>query len=116
MCDAMRNPGQAGQPNYCVVLAGEHMRTIAADGWTKADIRAFIFENTRQSVAHHKRVGRIPGAVKPEDETAMRPLVSRPEDLLVVAAGGRAGSFSCYIPGWATRTASEAVTRVIRER
>jgi hypothetical protein len=116
MCDSMRHPGQAGQPNYCVVLAGEHMRTIAADGLSKADIRAFILEHARQSVAEHKRMARIPGPIKPEDETTMRPLVLRPEDLLIVAAGGRAGSFSCYIPGWATRTASEAVTRVIRQR
>ncbi len=116
LCDTMRNPGQAGQPNYCVVLAGEHVRTIAADGWSKADIRKFIFENTKSSVAHLKRTGRAPGAVKPEDETALRPLVASPEDILVVAAGGRAGSFSAYIPGWASRTASEAVTKVIRDR
>jgi hypothetical protein len=44
----------------------------------------------------------------------MRPLVSRPEDLLVIAAGGRAGSFSAYIPGWGARTTSEAVTKLIR--
>jgi hypothetical protein len=116
MCDAMRYPGQAGQPHYCLVLAGEHMRTIAADGWSKDDIRRFVFEQTRVSVAHLKRTARLPGDVRPEDETTLRPLVARPEDLLVVAAGGRAGSFSCYIPGWASRTASAAVTRVIRDR
>jgi hypothetical protein len=115
MCDAMRHPGQAGQPHYCVVLAGEHMRTIAAEGWSKADIRTFVFEHTQQTVAHLKRTARVPGEVRPEDETARRPLVAAPEDLLVVAAGGRAGSFSCYIPGWASRTASEAVTRAIQE-
>ena len=31
----------------------------------------------------------------------MRPLVASPDDILVVAAGGRAGAFSCYIPAWA---------------
>ena len=116
LCDTMRYPGQVGQPNYCVVLAGEHMRTIAADGWSKADIRKFIFENTTNTVAHFKRTGRLPGAVRPEDETATRPLVLTPDDILVVAAGGRAGSFSCFIPGWASRTASEAVTVVIKDR
>ena len=115
-CDAMRYPGQVGQPNYCVVLAGEHMRTIAADGWSKADIRKFIFENTTNTIAHFKRTARIPGEVKPGDETATRSLVISPDDILVVAAGGRAGSFSCYIPGWGGRTSSEAVTVVIKER
>jgi hypothetical protein len=116
LCDTMRYPGQIGQPNYCVVLAGEHMRTIAADNWSKADIRKFIFENTTNTIAHFKRTARMPGAVKAGDETATRPLVQSPDDLLVVAAGGRAGSFSCYIPGWASRTSSEAVTVVIKER
>ncbi len=115
LCDAMRNPGMAGQPNYCVVLAGEHMRTIAAEGWSKADIRKFVFENSKNSVAHLKRTGRLPGAVKPEDESALRPLVMTPDDILVVAAGGRAGSFSCYIPGWGSRTSSQAVTVVIKD-
>ncbi len=46
----------------------------------------------------------------------MRPLVMTPDDILVVAAGGRAGSFSCYIPGWGSRTSSQAVTVVIKER
>jgi hypothetical protein len=116
MCDTMRNPGMVGQPNYCVVLAGEHMRTIAADGWSKSDIRKYIFENTTSTIAHLKRTARMPGAIKPEDETATRPLVLTPDDILVVAAGGRAGSFSCYIPGWASRTSSQAVTTVVRER
>ncbi|HMB36263.1 MAG TPA: hypothetical protein VKV41_19630 [Methylomirabilota bacterium] len=116
LCDTMRSPGMAGQPNYCVVLAGEHMRTIAADGWSKADIRAFVFENSKSSIAHFKRTGRAPGPVKPEDESTMRPIVMTPEDILVVAAGGRAGSFSCYIPGWATRTSSQAVTVPIKDR
>ena len=116
LCDTMRNPGMAGQPNYCVVLAGEHMRTIAADGWSKADIRAFVFENSKSSIAHFKRTGRAPGPVKPEDESTMRPIVMTPEDILVVAAGGRAGSFSCYIPGWATRTSSQAVTVPVKDR
>jgi hypothetical protein len=116
LCDTLRYPGQIGQPNYCVVLAGEHMRTIAADGWSKADIRKFIFENSTNTVAHFKRTARMPGAVKPEDETANRPIVRSPDDILVVAAGGRAGSFSCFIPGWASRTSSEAVTVVIKER
>ena len=116
LCDTMRYPGMAGQPNYCVVVAGEHMRTIAADGWSKADIRQYVFEHTKNTVAHFKRTGRIPGAVKPEDESTPRPLVTAPDDVLVVAAGGRAGTFSCYIPGWGSRTSSQAVTVVIKDR
>jgi hypothetical protein len=87
MCDTMRYPGMVGQPNYCVVLAGEHMRTIAADGWSKSDIRKYVFENTTNTIAHLKRTGRMPGAIKPEDETARRS-----EDEAASGPGGDASS------------------------
>jgi len=32
-----------------------------------------------------------------------------------VAAGGRAGAFSCYIPGWGSAKSSQAVTKVVKE-
>ena len=115
LCDDMRISGNArGQAQYVVVLAGEHMRTIAADGWSKADIRKFVFEHSQNSVAHLKRTNRLAGPIKPEDETALRPLVPSPEDILVVAAGGRAGAFSAYIPGWGGKRTSEAVSKLIR--
>jgi hypothetical protein len=114
LADDMRISGNVGQPHYVVVLAGEHMRTVAGDGWTKAMIREFLFAHTQNSHAHLKRTGMLAGPVQPGDESRMRPLVESPDDILVVAAGGRAGAFSCYIPGWAGRRASQAVTKEIR--
>src|SRR5262249_43294615 len=80
----------AGQPNFVVVLAGEHMHTIAGSGWSKAMIREFLVEHTKNSHAHLKRTHQLAGAVLPDDETRFRPLVESPDDILVVAAGGRA--------------------------
>jgi hypothetical protein len=115
MCDDMRISGSVtGQPQYCAVLAGEHMHIIGADGWSKADIRKFVFEHTQNTVAHLKRTGRLAGPIKPEDETTLQPVLASAEDLLVVAAGGRAGAFSAYIPGWGSRRSSESVTKLIR--
>jgi hypothetical protein len=117
LCDDMRVSGNTtSQPNYVVVIAGEHMQVMAADKWTKADIRAFVFEHTQNSIAHLKRTDRMAGAIAPEDEARRRPIVAAPEDILVVAAGGRAGAFSAYIPGWASRRSSEAVTKLINDR
>ncbi len=118
LCDDMRHHNSTGaQPQYVIVLAGEHMRTIAAAGWSKTDIRKHVFGHTQNPLAHFKRTERLAGALKPEDETTLRSLVAGPEDFLVVAAGGRAGAFSCYIPGWGGgRRSSEAVTKLIRER
>jgi hypothetical protein len=114
LCDDMRISGSVmGQPNYALVLAGEHMRTIAHDGFSKADIRRFVFEHTQNSHAHLKRTHRMAGAPLPDDATRMRPLVESPDDILVVAAGGRAGAFSAYIPGWGSKRSSQAVTKEV---
>ncbi len=115
LADDMHSSGNMmGQPNFVVVLAGEHMRTIAADGWNKAMIREFLFARTQNSHAHLRRTHQMAGAVQPGDETRMRPLVESPDDILVVAAGGRAGAFSCYIPGWGGKRSSQAVTKEVK--
>ena len=91
LADDMRISGNVmGQPHYCVVLAGEHMRTIAGDGWDKKRIRQFLWEHTRNTHAHLKRTQRMSGAPEPGDETTLRPLLAAPDDILVVAAGGGA--------------------------
>ena len=115
LADDMRASGNLmGQPNFVVVLAGEHMRTIAGSGWNKAMIREFLFQHTQNSYAHLKRTQQMAGAVQPGDETRLRPLVESPDDILVVAAGGRAGAFSCYIPGWGGKRSSQAVTKEVK--
>ncbi len=115
LADDMKISGNVmGQPQYMLVIAGEHMRTIAKGGWTKADIRRFVFEHTKNSHAHLKGTHRMAGPVKLGDETLMRPLVESPDDILVVAAGGRAGAFSAYIPGWGSKRSSQAVTKEVK--
>src|SRR3989441_79632 len=115
LCDDMRISGNVmGQPHYALVLAGEHTRTITGDGWDKKRIRQFVWEHTQNSHAHLKRTGRMAGPIQPGDETKLRPLVASPDDILVVAAGGRAGAFSAYIPGWSSSRSSQAVTKEVR--
>jgi hypothetical protein len=114
LADDMRISGNVmGQPHYALVLAGEHMRTIAGGGWDKQRIRQFVWERTHNSHAHLKQTQRMSGDLGPGDETRMRPLVASPDDILVVAAGGRAGAFSAYIPGWSSAKNSQAVTKEI---
>src|SRR5438270_848427 len=68
----------------------------------------------RGTLGHLKRTQRMTGALQPGDETKLRPLVATPDDILVVAAGGRAGAFSGYIPGWSSAKSSQAVTKEIK--
>src|SRR2546426_403219 len=115
LADNMRVSGNVmGQPQYVIVLAGEHMRTVAASGWGKKEIRDFVWKHTQNSLAHLKRTQRMSGAIQDGDETKLRPLVESPDNILVVPAGGRAGAFSCYIPGWGSRRSSQAVTKEVK--
>jgi hypothetical protein len=114
-CAFMRiSAGLRGQPQYVLVFAGEHQAVIAQAGWSKDDVRQFCFEHTKTSHAEMKRMNVMPGAVQPGDETTMHPLVETPQDFIIVAAGGRAGVQSAYIPGWGGKRSSQSVTKEIR--
>lgn len=45
----------------------------------------------------------------------MRPLVSNEDMIFVLPAGGKAGAFSSYIPGWAKESWSYAITKEVRK-
>jgi hypothetical protein len=80
-----------------LVISPEHVRTIAGDGWSKADVRAFLWERMRAEV-DGARVAKL-------RETSA---------LHVVVAGGTAGRFSAWVPGWPFRGApSRLVIRKI---
>ncbi|MEK7874830.1 MAG: hypothetical protein AAB325_01410, partial [Pseudomonadota bacterium] len=106
--------GTGRHPQYALVFAGEHMATMAKTGWTREDVQRYCFEHTRISTAELKRINLKDGAVGPGDETEMQTLVEVPQDFLVIAAGGNAGSQSAYIPGWGSKSGSQSVTREIR--
>ena len=64
--------------------------------------------------AELKRMNIMPGEVTEHDESTFSSIVRAPEDFLVVAAGGRAGAFSAFIPGWSGKRNSESVSKEIR--
>jgi hypothetical protein len=71
-----------------LVISPEHVRTIAADGWSKGDARAFLWERMRAEV-DGARVAKF----------------REPSALHIVVAGGTAGRFSAWVPGWPFRGA-----------
>jgi len=75
--------GHAGLTDTLLVIGPEHARTIGADGWSKADVREFLWAETR---------ARVDGALVPK--------FLAPEHLHIVVAGGPAGRFSAWLPGW----------------
>ncbi len=85
--------------NYAFVIPRQHREIFAAAGWSKQNIRDYVFE-----VAHVKRsdwrtVGKAAIAGRKDEDKIYRALRS-PDDLLVIAAGGPAGGFGAILPPW----------------
>ncbi len=104
-----------------VVIGPEHAATMKKDGLSRRDVQEFLFQRARRRLADltfQGAYGKIynrnwPAWVNRDNPDEMVPAVERPEDFLVLVAGGPAGRFSAVIPGWAHW--SRAVTRPIAE-
>lgn len=108
------NLALVGQTPGMVIFAGEHIETLKAGGWSKARVRDFINGNARRSVAELKRAGRLDGGIEAGDEERWRYAMERPEDLIVLAAGGASGAFSAVMPGFgSSKTAGRSRTIAI---
>jgi hypothetical protein len=106
--------GQAGSNNILghgnpvLTLGPEHAATIARDGYTKADIKRYVFENARFPVS---RLGRefVEGVLsrlnsfEADDQSAMCRIIEQPEDLIVIVAGG-SGKHSSWQPTFGSFT------------
>ncbi|HEV8437596.1 MAG TPA: hypothetical protein VGT40_05840 [Methylomirabilota bacterium] len=103
------------QSQLLVVLGPEHAATIAADGFSRADVQRFVFEHARLPLAR-LRLGGMWGMhdwplwmQKVTDDSARLPLVPTPDDVLVMVAGG-SGKHSAVVPNC---TFSRAASRLI---
>ena len=106
--------GSGRQPQYAMVFPAEHQATMKKAGWAREDVQRYVYDNAKVSLAELKRLHMKAGEPTREDEQNMVPIVETPQDLLVIAAGGKAGVQSCFIPGWGGKAGSQSVTREIR--
>jgi len=106
--------GAARKTTYAMVFPGEHQLVFKNAGWAREDVQRYVYENTRNTVADLKRAHQVAGEATAEDERTPFPLLEDPQDLLVIAAGGRAGVQSAFIPGWGGKAGSRPVTKEIR--
>ena len=113
LADAMSSLGSFANADWVVVVCPEPAAVLARHRWSRSDVQSYLVENCRRSVADLKRVDRRPGPVQPGDEHEMVLMLSDPEDITLVVAGGGAGGFSAVIPPWAGGKSSRMVTRAI---
>jgi hypothetical protein len=99
-----------------VVLGPEHAQQIAAGGMTRRDVQGFLFDQARNTVADLRNramwnMMNWPKWLNKEDDRTRVPLVGRPEDILVMVAGG-AGKHSAYIPTFGiTKSCTKKIER-----
>ncbi|MFN0030477.1 MAG: hypothetical protein ACKV2O_25260, partial [Acidimicrobiales bacterium] len=85
--------------NYAVVFPTQLRAVFHDAGWSKADIRQHVFEHARVRRTDWEAVGKA-AVVTDKTRHYEYPALRRPEDLLIIAAGGEAGGFAAVIPPW----------------
>ncbi|MBM3942882.1 MAG: hypothetical protein FJ316_08165 [SAR202 cluster bacterium] len=98
---------------------GQIVVTIAGNSglwrdWSKDDVRRYLHQRIRRSVADLKTARVLPGPVAAGDNERYVSLVPQPEDILLVFAGGEEANMSSVIPSWGPKVGSTAVTKEVR--
>ena len=93
---------------HCVLTLGlEHARTIAKHGWSRQDIKNYLWMHSGNKFSSHSRDHRygqvynrnLPKWYKREPDSWI-PIIENPERIHLFVIGGDAGRFSAFIPGW----------------
>jgi hypothetical protein len=90
-----------------LILAPEHVKTIQRDGWSKQDVRNFLFENTGVPLRYYRYDE--PGEGTKARDTYKEIVIdgepcyqkfNSPDSIKIIVAGGTAGKFSAMMQGW----------------
>jgi hypothetical protein len=85
--------------NYAMVVPKQHRKVFADAGWSKGDIRSYVFARARVKRREWRTVGKAAVAGR-KDEDREYAALRAPYDLVVIAAGGPAGGFGAILPPW----------------
>ncbi len=120
---AVSHPKQYLYGELLLIVPPEHVDTFARDGWTKDQIRERIQEVTarpvRELLPDEECAEGLPPAVVERLGLSLDDRLSKfrdPKQITLVVAGGEAGKFAAYVPGWVSGpTGSQMVTVPIRQ-
>jgi hypothetical protein len=82
-----------------ILMAPDHAKILAREGWTKDDIREYIHLHCTVSAEHYRRSSQRPVEkrwIEAADSQAMVPLYHKPEHVEIVVVGGMAGKSAAY--------------------
>jgi hypothetical protein len=110
MCSAMSTiaSNTAVLSGHCTVALGlEHARAISKHGWSRNDIKCYLWMhsgNRFEAISRRHRYGPVYNRNLPKwykrDPDSRIPIVEAPDRIHLFVVGGSAGRFSAFIPGW----------------
>ena len=109
--DAMANLGCLSSGQAVIVLSPEHALVASRSGWTKEDVRRYLYAHARRPLHDMQRVGKYidarRGGTSASTELDAHRIVDGhvhrgrgADDILITVAGGDAGAHSAFIPSW----------------
>ena len=112
MCSVANNNMHFGGQTL-VILNPLNAEEFAKRGWSKQDVRLYLWENARRRLSDiracgvvtdqfrkaQQDVGLYPARYDLENPKTRVPVTSKPEDIHIVVAGGRS-YFAAVLPGW----------------
>jgi hypothetical protein len=118
MANVGTNQAYASDEDLFLVLGPEHAASIAADGFSKDDVKRFIYENARIPARiikdrgmYGSGVGLWPKWFNEMNENALIPIIQEWQKVIVLVAGG-IGKHSCWLPNCGMPA---TITREIKE-
>ena len=116
MADFLRVPNIPALAGYedgtpgILMIPGVVARTMAGLGWTKASIREFLWQHSRIPMEHLRRAGatawiEIDASARVRESLALDPwpITARPDNLVLVVAGGGHPTNSYWLQGYSPR-------------
>ena len=87
-----------------ILLAPDHAKIPARDGWTKDDMRKYLYHHCAISAEQYRRSSLRPVEekwIEAADSRTRVPLYERPEHIEIIVVGGMAGKSAAYCSGYA---------------
>jgi len=99
-----------------LVITSESAHWLAEMGWSKYDVRLYIYEHARQAVRELRDRGGwgkspLPRHIDENDDNAMVPIVGDPANILILVAGGHQRHMNAVLTAGYSMSVTRPITR-----
>lgn len=112
------NPFSTKSTEMTIILSPEHAATVAGEGWSKKDVRGFLYDDARRTLGELKRGGlwgmhSWPAWYPADSDEARLPIVSDPANFVIVVAGGEGKHSVCVPTTGSTRSVTVEIPKAL---